>query len=82
MFCKANLFVVSKSTYKAEDGRMFYNASVIFDGESDSRRVSVAKDFYPELVERTDYYNQPVEIRSGVSKSGSPYVMVTLIENV
>lgn len=79
MKVKANVFVCSKSISKsADDTKTYYNASVLFDGDKDSKRVSVNPELYDDLEPKMDYQDAAFDIRVGVSKAGQAYVMIVM----
>lgn len=79
MKVKANVFVCSKSTNKSADGsKTYYNASVLFEGDADSQRVSVKPELYGDLEPKLDYMDAMFDIRIGISKAGKPYTMIEM----
>lgn len=79
MKVKANVFVCSKSISKSADNtKTYYNASVLFDGDEDSKRVSVKPELYGELEPKMDYQGAAFDIRIGVSKAGQAYAMIVM----
>lgn len=79
MKVKAKVFVISKSISKSADNQTtYYNASIQFDGEDNSRRVSVKKELYDDIETHVEYEDAGFDIRSGISKAGSPYTMIVM----
>lgn len=75
MVFKADVFVLGKSKSEVKDGKTYYNASVQFDGDDFSRRVSVDKEIYDDIEPKTSYDDAGFEFRSGVTRDGKSYEM-------
>lgn len=76
MVFRSNVFVLAKSKSEGKDGKTYYNGSVQFEGEDESRRVSIDKELYEDLDTHASYEDATFEMRQGFAKeSGKPYTM-------
>lgn len=78
---KANVFVVSKYVKAGSDGKSYYNANVIFDGEGRTRTINVNAQVYDQLIDKADYEDVSFHSYDGVrKKDNQPFTTYTLDE--
>lgn len=76
---KSPAFVVNKYVTE-KDGYKNCYATVMIGSEKKTRNCPVALKAYEQLLEKTEYEELEFLFRDGVSKSGKPYTMLTIVE--